>query len=507
MKIAIAYPPLESRKGVPLLSQNRQFQWFPNLLTAYYIYPVVPAQAATLLARNGHQVYWLDGIAQRRHYKEWQEELLQIKPDLLMIETKTPVVKRHWRIINQLKTQNSCLAGRQAELKTVLVGDHVTALPEESMENSEVDYILIGGDYDFLLLNLVNHLERGKKLEPGIWYRTKEKRKMKNEKSQLKIKNYANTGKFQLNHNLNSLPVIDRDLTRWRDYAYKNSVFFRTPGTYTMFGRDCWWGRCSFCSWVTLYPGNCYRTRDVSLAIEEVKSLVEIGVREIMDDSGTFPVGMWLKEFCQGMIKEGLNKKVRINCNMRFNSGLSQDDYVLMGQAGFRFILYGLESASQKTLDRINKNLKVEEIEKNLKMAKQAGLSPHVTVMVGYPWETKREVEETINFVRDLFKKGLVQTMQATIVIPYPGTALFKECEENGWLKTKDWDRYDMREPIMRTEMSEQETVKATARLFSVSIWNPQFILRTLSMLTSLDGWKYFCLQVLKYFAKLWEFK
>lgn len=487
MKIAVGYPPLESKKGVPLLSQNRQFQWFPNLLTAYYIYPVIPATAATLLAKNGHRVFWLDGIARKWSYREWEEELEKTRPDLLMIETKTPVVKKHWEIINELATKDQ-------RLKTVLVGDHVTALPEESMENSKVDYVLTGGDYDFLLLNLVNHLIHGEKLEAGIWFR---------EKSKLK-----NTGRFVLNHDLNKLPIIDRDLTQWRDYAFKNSVFFQTPGTYTMFGRDCWWGKCSFCSWTTLYPGNCYRSRSVSSALDEVEILAsKYKVREIMDDSGTFPVGKWIGDFCQGMIKRDLNKKVRINCNMRFNSGLSQEDYNLMGKAGFRFILYGLESASQKTLDRINKNLKIAQIEENLKMAKTAGLSPHVTVMVGYPWEEKADVEKTIDFVRLLFKKGIVDTMQATVVIPYPGTPLFTQCQKNHWLKTEDWDCYDMREVIMKTPVPEQYIVKATARLFSASIWNPQFIFRTLRMFSSLDGIKYFSLQVLKYLAKLKEFK
>lgn len=487
MKIAIGYPPLESQKGIPLLSQNRQFQWFPDFLTAYFIYPVIPASTATLLSQNGHEVFWLDGIAQKWTYQKWLEELTKIKPDILMIETKTPVVKEHWKIINQLKTQN-------LRLKTVLVGDHVTVLPEESMENSKVDYVLTGGDYDFLLLNLVNHLTKGDNLEPGIYYRDKEFIK--------------NTGKFLLKHDLNKLPLIDRELTKWKLYAYKNSVFFRTPGTYTMFGRDCWWGKCTFCSWTTLYPGDCYRARDVSSALDEVELLVKkYEVREIMDDSGTFPVGNWLKSFCQGLIGRGLNKKVRINCNMRFNSGLSADDYNLMRKAGFRFILYGLESASQKTLDRINKNLKVEQIEKSLRMAKKAGLSPHVTVMVGYPWEDKNDIDRTIDFVRSLFKKGIVDTMQATIVIPYPGTPLFSECQKNHWLKTEDWARYDMRETIMKTKVSEKYIIAATAKLFSVSIWNRQFILRTFKMLLTFDGLKYFSLQVLKYFAKLTEFK
>ena len=60
MRVAIAYPPLPSDKGVPLLGQNRQFQWF-NRPT--YIYPVVPALAATQAKKAGHEVAWLDGIA------------------------------------------------------------------------------------------------------------------------------------------------------------------------------------------------------------------------------------------------------------------------------------------------------------------------------------------------------------------------------------------------------------------------------------------------------------
>ena len=69
MRISIASPPLPSDKGVPLLSQNRQFQWFTE---PTYIYPVVPAYAATLLKGEGHQVTWDDGIASEMSYGEWK---------------------------------------------------------------------------------------------------------------------------------------------------------------------------------------------------------------------------------------------------------------------------------------------------------------------------------------------------------------------------------------------------------------------------------------------------
>jgi len=246
----------------------------------------------------------------------------------------------------------------------------------------------------------------------------------------------------------------------------------------------------------------------VKKAIAEVENLVKnYHVKEIMDDSGSFPVGDWLRQFCEEIIKKGYQKKIRINCNMRFNSGLTEKDYQLMGKAGFRFILYGLESANQDTLDRLNKNSKVEQIEPALRMAKKAGLWPHVTVMVGYPWEGEREIGKTIGLVKDLFKKGLVNTMQATIVIPYPGTPLFRECEKKSWLKTLDWNRYDMREPIMKAGVPDERLLAAVRELYSHSIWNKTFILNTIKQLKNWDGTKYVSFQGLKYLGKLLEFK
>jgi len=192
---------------------------------------------------------------------------------------------------------------------------------------------------------------------------------------------------------------------------------------------------------------------------------------------------------------------------MRFNSGLTEKDYQLMGRAGFRFILYGLESASQETLDRLNKNSRVEHIEPALRMAKKAGLWPHVTVMVGYPWEKEADIQKTISFVKNLFRKGLVDTMQATVVIPYPGTPLFEECQKNDWLKTQDWNKYDMSRPVMKAGVSDERLLSAVRDLYSVSIWNKTFILNTLKQLKSFDGIKYVSFQGLKYLGKLLEFK
>ena len=477
MKIAISYPPLKSEKGIPLLSQNRQFQWFSN---PTYIYPVVPAQAATMLKANGFDVLWDDGIAEELNYSEWEERLFKNKPDIIVFETKTPVIKMHWEIINNLKNKTK-YSGYNPFF--ILIGDHVTALPEESFENSNVDFILTGGDYDFLILNLCKNLEYFKNnetdnftrsLEPGIYFR--------------KDNEITNTGKFVLNHDLNSIPFIDRDLTKWKLYSVKNGNFLKTPGTYIMSGRDCWHGKCTFCSWTTLYPN--YRTRNYENVLDEIGLLIDkYKVKEIMDDSGSFPIGDWLRDFCKGMISRGYNKRVIFDCNMRFD-GCSFEDYSLMKKAGFRFILFGLESASNYTLERIDKKISTDQIIKSCKNAKKARLSPHITIMFGYPWEKKEDILNTLKLGSYLLRKNYAKTMQATIVIPYPGTQLFKECLKNDLLKTQDWERFDMKESVMKSEV-EADFIKSAVKDMYRNAFNPEFVFRRVIGIKNMDDIKF----------------
>jgi radical SAM superfamily enzyme YgiQ (UPF0313 family) len=484
MKILLGYPPLSTNKGTPLLSQNRQFQYFKE---PTFIYPVVPAQAATLLKKNGFEVIWLDCIAENVTLEKFLEIIRSEKPDLVAFETKTPVVKEHWRIIDQIKG----LSPKGTVPKIAIFGDHVTALPKETMQNSQVDFVLTGGDYDFLLLNLCNFLKgKSKDLEPGIFYR---------QNNEIK-----STGRFELNHDLNKVPFIDRDLTKWHLYAYKNGNYKATPGTYIMSGRDCWWGKCTFCSWPTLYP--TFRSRSPQNVLDEVGMLVEkYGVKEIMDDSGCFPAGEWLRDFCDGAITRSFNKSVYFDCNMRFGA-LTREDLARMKKANFRLLLFGLESANQKTLDRINKNLKVDRIIEDCKQARRAGLYPHITIMFGYPWESFEDARKTLRLGSWLLKKGYAHTMQATVVIPYPGSRLFDECREHGWLRSLNWEDFDMKTPIMQTSIPDEKILKLVQGMYRVS-FSPEFILRKLFSLKDPDDLKYFSRASKKVIGHIFDFK
>lgn len=471
MRISIAYPPLDTGKGVPLLGQNRQFQWFNS---PTYIYPMVPASAATYLKSKGFDVSWNDAIAEEWTAEQFDEFFLREKIDVMMIETKAPVVKLHWELVKKYKKM-------KPDVILVMVGDHVTAFPEETMEQCPVDFVLTGGNYDFLMVNLCEALRDGNggpdvsRLEHGIYYR---------ENGEIK-----NTGAFVLNQNLNDLPLIDRDLTKWKLYSEKNGNYSKLPGTYTMAARDCWHHKCTFCSWTTLYPS--YLVRTPESVLDEIGILVEkYGVKEIMDDSGAFPIGEWLHTFCRGMIERGYHKKVIMDCNMRF-CALSFEEYKLMREAGFRFVLFGMESANQKTLDRIAKSEKIEEMVESCKLAKKAGLSPHITLMFGYPWEDEEQVHNTVCLGRTILKKGWAHTLQATVLIPYPGTPLYWECKEKGWLLTENYEDFDQRMPVMKTPMGSEKIKEAVQSVYKVA-FHPEFLFRRVIGIRSWSDIKFF---------------
>ena len=482
--VVVGYPPIESKKGVALLSQNRQFQYF-NAPT--YIYPMVPAYAASNLQDKGYKVYWMDGISERKTYEAWFDELSATAPDYLMVETKSPIVKTHWKQIADLKK-------RLPHLKLIWVGDHISYLPLELFENSPIDYAITGGDYDFVMVNLLNHIYKGEELEGGVYWRQGNRDIKATPKRTTKLKSggtVLDTGVASLKHRLDDLPFVDRDLTKWELYAYENGNYKYTPATYMYSGRDCWWNRCTFCVWDhTINPLGSYRSFSPERLFAEVKHVVDkYGIKEIFDDAGTMFIGPKLKKFCTLLIESGYNKKVRYGCNMRFNA-INQEFYDLMGKAGFRFILYGMESGNQKTLDKLDKGTKEADAINGPRMARKAGLDPHITIMLGYPWETYEEAKRTIAIAKYAFKKGYYETMQATIVIPYPGTPLYKECKEKGWLLTDDYDDFDMRQPVMKTPFPHEKLLELEQELYS-SFMTPQYITRKLLSIRSPHDFMY----------------
>ncbi|MEC8276730.1 MAG: radical SAM protein [Myxococcota bacterium] len=466
MRILIAYPPLSSQKGSPMLTQNRQFQWFHE---PSFLYPCVPAQAASLLQACGHEVQWCDAHAEGKDWPQFLRLLLRFKPEMVSIETKGPVVRQHWAIIGEIKTiLPDCVC--------VLMGDHVSGNPKETMTESRTDFAFEGGDWDFMLQNLVEHLTHQTPLKSGVWYR--------NAAGEIE-----STGPYKAYGDLNELPFIDRHLTNAHLYFEKWKK--RLPFVWTMAGRDCPYGRCTFCSWTVTYPN--FRTQSPKRVVDEIEYLVnDYGAKEVFDDTGALPTGNWLNQFCNELIDRKLNDKIIFDCNFRFDY-FTAENCQLMKKAGFRKLILGIESASERTIDILDKDLTREQIIAGCRMATEAGLQPHLTLMVGYPWETREDAYQTLALAKELMLNGYAHHLQATVIMPYPGTPLFELCQRNGWIRfgPEEYDRYDMTEPVCAlTDMNEEEVVRMAGQFYKLYL-HPKFLMHQMRNLRSLEDLDY----------------
>ena len=228
---------------------------------------------------------------------------------------------------------------------------------------------------------------------------------------------------FQIDVPFEKLPYPDRVFTdaknkRWQSYGnYKYH-----PATHMMASNLCWWGKCTFCvDTLKLQQGEKRGLRTVAHCIEEIDNLIHLGYRECFDDSGTFPIGVWLDDFCKEMQIKGRNKKIVLGCNMKPISD-KVVPFKLMKEAGFRFILVGVESANQKTVDKIHKGQESEKVLENIKAMHDAGLQVHTTWMSSYPWENEKDEQNSIDLCNLLLRKGYSHTAQASIYMP-PRTA------------------------------------------------------------------------------------
>ncbi len=466
MRVLVCYPPIESPKGSPMLTQNRQFQWFTE---PSYLYPCIPASAATLLQSEGHEVRWVDCIAEKKDWATFARIVEDFRPELVAMETKTPVVRTHWEIVAKIK---ALVPGARC----VLFGDHIAGNPRETLERSATDFCIQGGDYDFSLKSLVDGLTRGTPFGGGIWWKDDDG-------------TIRESGPYTSEGDLESLPYWDRHLTN--AHLYFEKWKYKLPFLWTMAGRDCPYGRCTFCSWTVTYPK--FRTVSPERLADEMDFLVrEHGARNIFDDTGALPGGNWLNRLCDEMVRRKLPERIVFDCNFRFDY-FTEKNVHQMKKAGFRKLILGIESASERTIDILDKSLTREQIVEGCKMASMAGLQPHLTLMVGYPWETREDAYETLALARELMLKGYAHHLQATVVMPYPGTPLFDLCQKNGWIRfdPTDYARYDMTEPAcVLTDMDAEEVVRMAGQFYKIYV-DPRFLAHQVRNLRSLDDLDY----------------
>jgi len=323
--------------------------------------------------------------------------------DLVVIHTSTPSLSSDAGLAGRLKDEIS-------GIQIGFVGPQAMVLPEDTLKASSAIDFVVRGEFD----HAVTEIAAGKPLSgvDGIAYRE--------------------NGSFQFTPNrpplqdLDSLPFVSdvyaRDL-RIEDY-FIGYLLHPYLSLYT--GRGCR-SHCTFCLWPQTISGHKYRVRSVENVLEEMARARELfpQVKEYFFDDDTFTDDLPRAE----KIARGLGKLgITWSCNAKPN--VPRESLKVMRENGLRLLLVGFESGNEQILRNIKKGVRMDRVREFVKNTRELDIRIHGAFVLGLPGETRETIEETIRFAQEID----IYSLQVSLAAPYPGTALYKQAEREGWL-------------------------------------------------------------------------
>jgi len=380
-------------------------------------YPFWLAYAAGVLDKDSFEVTIIDAPAQGYDLEKTANEVKQINPRLIVIDTSTPSIYSDIKTAERLKNILPAVF-------IVLVGTHPSALPEETLKLSGKLDAVAKGEYDYTIRDLARCLrDKGdlKKID-GLVFK---------EGNQI-IFNHPRA----LIENLDELPLVSQVYKKYFDIKKYFFAAADYPMAMIITGRGCPF-RCFFCVYPQTFHSRKYRFRSPKNVVDELeyiaKELPE--VKEVGIEDDTFTANpQRTEEICRLIIQRKI--KIKWYCNVRPN--LAEETMIWMKKAGCQLVTVGFESASQPILDNIHKGIKVAEIREFVKNTKKIGILVHGCFMAGNPGETKQTLEEMLKFAKELN----CDTMQFYPLQVYPGTEAYQWAKENNYLSTSDFSQW-----------------------------------------------------------------
>jgi hopanoid biosynthesis associated radical SAM protein HpnJ len=324
--------------------------------------------------------------------------------DMAVLHTSSPTFAGDVKVAEALKAENpSMLIG--------FVGAKVAVEPERSLQACRAISFVAREEFDFTIAEIAD----GRPLHSvdGISYRDSGGQVVHNPDRQI----LEDMDRLPF-----VTPVYKRDL-RPEHYAI-GYLFHPYISLYT--GRGCR-SRCTFCLWPQTVGGHRYRTRSVGHVLAEAELAASLfpQMKELFFDDDTFTDDRPRAE----AVARGLGRLgITWSCNAKAN--VPRETLQVLRDNGLRLVVVGYESGSQQILNNVKKGLRVDRARRFARDCRDLGITVHGTFILGLPGETKETIQETIRFAREVNP----HTIQVSVAAPYPGTELYRQAMENGWL-------------------------------------------------------------------------
>ncbi len=355
------------------------------------------------------------------------EEIVQHSPRFVGITAFTTKMTAANKILQLLKE-------RAPYIKTIIGGHHSSAIPEETLAESESDFVVKGEGYK-PIIDILN----GKKHSIQI------AQPMKNfDQLSLPAWNLLPMDKYRAHH--------------WQTWGIGQKNSFAL--IYTSLGCPF---LCKFCSVSVVYGKRIYRKKTPERVIQEFDVLYNkyhTKHIEIIDDTFTLNK-KHVERICDLLIER------KYNFNMwAFSRTDTTDPYLMekMKKAGINWVFMGIEAGNEKILDSVVKKQNLEQIRRAVDIAHNAGMNVGTNYIFGLPGDDFETMQDTIDLALELNSEW----SNFFMAMPYPGTEMYYTADPKDL--PEKWEQYGFfapnAKPLPTKYVSSQDVVKFRDKAF-----------------------------------------
>lgn len=367
---------------------------------------------AAPLLQDKHDVRLLNLNLQYQQDDYLHKVIAEFAPDIVGITSTTPLIKKAYALADIVKRHNPSTL-------VVAGGPHPSALPEEVLRESRIDCVVVGeGEYAINRI-LADGLSTS---IPNLYF-----------KRDGQIVKSDSLGCTTLT--LDVLPYPAYDLLDVGKYRQPGISSRRNPVAYMETSRGCY-GRCIYCN--KNIHGFKVRQKSAGRVVDEMERILKLGFREIQIIDDIFTANKKRAHtICEAILARGLKFPWYPRGGLRVDT-VDVELLKIMKKAGCYRVPFGIESGSQRILEVIDKKITLEQAEKAVRAAKDAGLETECYFMIGLPTETEDDIKKSIDFAIRLNP----DYCKFALTIPLPGTPMFDQMEQKGQIKTKEWEKF-----------------------------------------------------------------
>ncbi|MDD1763768.1 MAG: B12-binding domain-containing radical SAM protein [Methanobacteriaceae archaeon] len=406
--------------------------WF--VMGEYLPPPLGILQLAAFLEDKGDN--WdlevLDCQAERVNWKNLERRLESSDPDLVI--TSALATCNTYTILRTI----SLVKKIDPDIKTVVGGQHFTALAQESLEKyPEIDFV-VRGEGELTLLELVKNLEKDKTPYNvrGLSYR--------------RLGKVVHNPPRPLIHNLDDLPLPGYHFIADHAHKYHFKMMANQGDGYAMVeaSRGCQ-HKCTFCSQWNFWGGQ-FRTKSPGRVVDEMEHLYQdYGISFLWLTDDNLGLGPHTRQLCDELIKRDLSEDLKWFVQARSDAVIKNQELLpKLRKAGNYWVMAGLERHDRATINSYKKNIKIEDSRLAMRLLKDNDIFAQATFITGDRSDSHQSMQEFREFVNHV-EPDLAIFM---ILTPFPGTALFETAHREGWLEDYNWSNYDMTHAVMPTE-------------------------------------------------------